>query len=115
MYSLFGKVMRKPNLMLSNFWKVLDTVEVEMSHRFAKLSRKRASLSCTSVRKISSSTVSAVDFVIVVRNVTICKITPHVGNPVYWCVRVSLPQIIVALKGMIVVSLSVVHFRSPDS
>ena len=45
--------------------------------------------------------VSAVDRVVVangVRNITICKNTPHVGNPVYSCVRESLPRIMVARK-----------------
>ena len=45
--------------------------------------------------------VSAVDRVVVangVRNITICKNTPHVGKPVYSCVRESLPRIMVARK-----------------
>lgn len=40
--------------------------------------------------------------------------TPCWQPCVYWCVRVSLPQIIVAQKGMIVASFSAVHFRLPD-
>ena len=64
-----------------------------MSNLFARSSRKRASLSRTRVRNISSSTVSVVDRVVGangVRNITICKNTLHVGKPVYWCVRESL-------------------------
>ena len=59
------------------------------------------SRSRTSVRKISSSMLSAVHRVVVangVRNITICKNTPHVGKPVYSCVRESLPRIMVARK-----------------
>ena len=82
------------------FLKILETVEVVMSNLFARSSRKRASLSRTSVKKISSSTASAVDRVVAngVRNITICKNTPHVGKPVYWCVRELLPRIMVARK-----------------
>ena len=71
-----------------------------MSNLFARSSRKRASRSRTSVRKISSSTVSTVDRVVAngVRNITMCKNTPHVGKPVYWCVRELLPRIMVARK-----------------
>ena len=45
--------------------------------------------------------VSAVDRVVVangVRNITICKNTPHVGKTVYSYVRESLPRIMVARK-----------------
>ena len=72
-----------------------------ISNLFARSSRKRASRSCTSVRKISSSMASAVDRVVVangVRNITICKNTSHVDKPVYSCVRESLPRIMVAWK-----------------
>lgn len=50
--------------------------------KHARSSRKRASRSCTSVRKFSSSTVSAVDHVVAnsVRNITICKNTPMLAN-----------------------------------
>ena len=72
-----------------------------MSNLFARSSRKRASLSRTRVRNISSSTVSVVDRVVGangLRNITICKNTLHVGKPVYWCVRESLPWIMAAQK-----------------
>ena len=91
--------MRKPSLediISSHFRKFLHTVEEAISNLFARSSRKRASRSCKSVRKISSSMVSAVDRVVVangVRNITICKNTFHVAKPVYSCVRESLPPI----------------------
>ena len=95
--------MRKPSLedISSHFGKILHTVEEAISNLFARSSRKRASRSRTSVRKISSSMVSAVDGVVAnsVRNITICKNTPHVGKPVYSCVRESLPRIMVTENG----------------
>ena len=60
--------------------------------------------------------VSAVDRVVVangVRNITICKNTPHVGKPVYSCVRESLPSRGVFRGGMGGIRPPLSYYRPP--